>query len=116
MSKHLHYDEVTSNVFLFMILGHDSISTTLAYSTYILATKPQIQTKLQQEIDEISKVEEVDYDCINNINYLDWFIKEVLRMFPIAIQAISRECNQDTVICGYNIHKGQWIILRIMNS
>jgi cytochrome P450 len=105
MSKYLHYDEVTSNVFLFMVVGHDTLSTALAYSTYILATKPFIQNKLQQEIDQITK-EEFDYDRINDNNYLDLFIKEVLRMFPIAIQAISRECNQDTIVSGYNIHKG----------
>jgi len=102
MSKHLHYDEVKSNVFLFMIVGHETVSTTLAYCTYILAKKPDIQTKLQKEIDEL------DYDRIINNNYLDLFIREVLRMFPIAIQAISRECNEDTNVCGYNIHKGQY--------
>jgi len=105
MSKYLHYDEVTSNVFLFMVVGHDTLSTALAYSTYILATKPFIQNKLQQEIDQITK-EEFNYDLINDNNYLDLFIKEVLRIFPIAIQAISRECNQDTIVSGHNIQKG----------
>lgn len=107
MSKHLHYDEVASNVFLFMIAGYETTSTTLAYSTYILATQPQIQIKLQDEIDKISKEE--DYDKINNIVYLDLFVKEVLRMYPIAIQAISRECNEDTIVSGYHIHKGDVI-------
>jgi cytochrome P450 len=87
-----------------MILGHESISTTLTYCTYILANKPDIQAKLQKEINEINN--EGDYDRIINNNYLDLFIREVLRMFPIAIQAISRQCNEDTNVCGYNIHKG----------
>jgi cytochrome P450 len=97
-----------------MILGNDSISTTMAYCTYILATKPEIQTKLQEEIDEISKEEELDYDRVTNMNYLDLFIREVLRMFPVAIQAISRECNEDTIVCGYNIRKGQFIFLQLL--
>ena len=109
-TSQLHYDEVKSNVFLFMILGHETVSTTLAYCTYILAREVDIQTKLQKEIIELAKGrEEFDYDPIMNNNYLDLFIREVLRMFPIAIQAISRECNEETNVCGYQIHKGDVI-------
>lgn len=110
MSKQLHYDEVKSNVFLFMILGHETVSTTLAYSTYILATHPDIQLKLHKEMIELTNGgTEFDSDRIINENYFDLFVREVLRMFPIAIQAISRECNQQTNICGYQIHPGDVI-------
>ncbi|CAF5170513.1 unnamed protein product, partial [Rotaria magnacalcarata] len=51
-TKHLHYSEVLSNVFLFMVAGFESTATALAFSTYVLATEPDVQKKLQQEIDE----------------------------------------------------------------
>jgi cytochrome P450 len=73
-----------------------------------------MQTKIKKEIDEINKEEELDYDRIDNSNYLDLFVREVLRVFPVALQAISRECSQDTVLCGYNIRKSQCIILRLL--
>ncbi len=50
---------------------------------------------------------DLDYDRINSMNYLDLFIREVLRMFPIIPQAISRVCYEDTILCSYNIQKGQ---------
>ena len=109
-TSHLHYDEVKSNVFLFMILGHETVSTTLAYCTYILAREMDIQIKLQKEIVELTHGgKEFDCDRILNNNYLDLFLREVLRMFPIAIQAISRECNQQTNVCGYQIRQGDVI-------
>ncbi|CAF0908761.1 unnamed protein product [Rotaria sordida] len=111
MSKRFHQDEVTSNVFFFMIAGFETTSTTLASCSYILATRFDIQTKLQTEIDELYAEHngEFDYDRINNMTYMDLFIREVLRMFPIALQAVSRECNTETIVCNYKIEKGDVI-------
>lgn len=117
MSKKLHYDEITSNIFLFMIAGYETTSTALAYAIYVLATKDKIQEKLQKEIDKIfNEGKEFDFDYIDNIDYLDFFICEVLRMYPIAIQAISRECNQDTTICGYAVKKGLLIFVVVLST
>jgi cytochrome P450 len=107
MSKELHYDEVLANILLFMIAGYETTSTTLAYCTYVLARESLVQKKLQAEIDLNQKNEEDnDYDRVHNMVYLDWFIREVLRMFPVAPQGISRECNTTTNICGHTIEKG----------
>ncbi|UJR34501.1 hypothetical protein I4U23_021909 [Adineta vaga] len=85
----------------------NTTSTTLASSTYILATRPDIQTKLQAEIDEmyVTNNEELDYNSVNSMNYMDLVIREVLRMFPVALQAVSRECNTETTVCGHIIEK-----------
>jgi len=106
MSKELHYDEVITNIYLSMIAGYET--TALAYCTYVLAREPLVQKKLQEEIDLSQENEhDNDYDRAHSIVYLDWFIQEVLRMFPIAPQAISRECNNATIVCGHTIEKGQ---------
>jgi cytochrome P450 len=49
-----------------MIDGFQSTSTVLAYSTYVLAKQPDIQTKLQSEIDEHWKEgdEELNYEIV----------------------------------------------------
>ncbi len=67
-----------------------------------------IQTKLQIEIDQHWKdEEEIDYDIINNLNYLDMFVREVLRMYSNAHRVFNRECSQSTIICGHHIEKGK---------
>ncbi|CAF4117159.1 unnamed protein product [Rotaria sp. Silwood2] len=103
--KKLQYEEVISNVFLFMIAGYETTSTALTYCTYILATHANVQEKLRAEIDECQDKNESDYDRVHNMIYLDSFIREVLRMFPIAPKAISRECNTTTTVCDYVIEK-----------
>ena len=107
-SKKLHYDEVIMNVFLFMIAGYETTSTALASCTYILATQSVIQDKLRAEIDEQEWNDENDIDCdvVMNMPYMDLFIKEVLRMYPITTTGMTRECNTSTVVCGHQIEKG----------
>ena len=106
MSKKLHYDEVASNVVLFMVAGYETTSTTLANSTYILAKYPHIQAKLQAEIDQHQDTNESDYERAQKMIYLDWFVREVLRMYPIAHFATGRECNRTTTIGNHVIEQG----------
>jgi cytochrome P450 len=116
MSKVLQWDEIIPNIFAFMIAGYESTSTSLASSTYILATRPDIQDKLIEEIDQNdwnNKDEEHIYEIATNLPYLDLFVREVLRMYPITIKATTRECNTTTTVCGHIIEEGLFSILVI---
>lgn len=106
--KNLRPDEIVGNILIFMIAGYETTSTTLAYCTHILATKPHIQEKLVAEIGAHlrGKDFEDDYDLVTNMTYIDLFIREVLRVFPIIIQATSRECNKTAHVGGHKIEKG----------
>jgi cytochrome P450 len=109
MSKVLHTDETISNIFVFMVAGYETTSTALAYSTYILATMPDIQERLMEEIDQNDwdHINEEDaFETATNLSYLDLFIREVLRMYPITARAMGRECNATTTVCGHTIEKG----------
>ena len=110
-SKVLHRDEVGINVFLFLVAGYETTSTALASCTYILATQPDSQEKLRTEIDEQqwNDDHQVNYDIVMTMNYLDLFVREVLRMYPIAITAVNRECNAAVNICGHEIEPGSVI-------
>ncbi|CAF4690812.1 unnamed protein product, partial [Rotaria sp. Silwood2] len=82
----------------------------LARATYRLAKHPNIQAKLQAEIDEHWKDEvDIDYDIINDMKYLDMFIREVLRINSSTHRISSRECSQSTIVCGHHIEKGSII-------
>ncbi|CAF2821264.1 unnamed protein product [Rotaria sp. Silwood2] len=108
VSKALHADEVVSNVFLFMIAGYETTSTALAYCTYILATQLKIQDKLIKEIHEVkwdNYDAEETYEIATNLGYLDLFVREVLRMYPITSRGQIRKCNETTNISGYIIEK-----------
>ncbi len=73
------------NMVLFMLAGYETTSTTLTYCTYVLATHPDEQQKLHDEINShFGNEESVDFDSVKDLEYLEMFLKEVLRMYPIA--------------------------------
>ena len=92
-----------------MIAGYETTSTALAYATYVLATVDGIQQKLVDEIDRTNwetMTRDEFYDRAANLAYLDLFVREVLRMYPITSKGMTRECNTTTNVYGHTIEKG----------
>ena len=44
--------EIVDNSVTFLIAGYETTANTLSFTTYLLATNPDIQEKLQREIDD----------------------------------------------------------------
>ncbi|CAF3501695.1 unnamed protein product [Rotaria sp. Silwood1] len=88
----------------FVIAGYETTSTALSYISYVLATHPNEQQKLQDEIDAnfISKTEDdmPSYDTVSQMEYLDMFIRETLRMYPIVPVVVNRQSSEDFHIEG----------------
>lgn len=72
---------------MFMVVGYETTSTALSYSVFVLATQPHIQLKVRQEIDKCfmgPESEKPDTENVKDLTYLDMFIREVLRYYPIG--------------------------------
>ncbi|KAJ7399103.1 thromboxane-A synthase [Pitangus sulphuratus] len=54
VQKTLTEDEIAGQAFLFLIAGYETTTSTLSFATYLLATNPECQEKVLQEIDEFS--------------------------------------------------------------
>lgn len=52
IGKKLSKEEIQRNLVVFMLAGYETSSNALNYAFYILATQPEEQEKLKQEIDE----------------------------------------------------------------
>ncbi len=90
-----------------MIAGYETTSTALSYAAYILATHPEEQRKLQEHIDTHFNPETEQtmpsFEIVSAMDYLDMFIRETLRMFPIAPTAITRQSTEDFRIKDFGI-------------
>ncbi|CAM4756507.1 unnamed protein product [Rotaria magnacalcarata] len=51
----------------------------------------------------------MDASTADPVIYLDLFLREVLRMYPITVKAMTRECNTNATVCGHTIEKGSII-------
>ncbi|KAL9963558.1 hypothetical protein ACROYT_G027078 [Oculina patagonica] len=113
-SKKLTDMEVIAQSFLFLIAGYDTSSNTLGLTCHHVATHPDVQDKLQQEIDSVWTDEEQvpTYETVNELPYLDMVISETLRLYPPAYMT-QRSCTKACEINGIKIPKDSPILVPI---
>ena len=103
--RHMTIDEVTVNSLIFLFAGYDTTSTATIFTTYFLATEPELQEKLIQEIDENIGQAEPTYEAVNNLHFLDNFLSEVLRLYP-PVTRVNRQMTTEINMKGYKIPAG----------
>ncbi|XP_062385305.1 cytochrome P450 3A27-like [Sardina pilchardus] len=104
--KGLTEHEILSQSFLFILAGYDTTGNTLSFLAYSIATNPDAQSKLIEEIDSVfPNNAPVTYEKLTHLEYLDMVICESQRMWP-ATPRIERMCKQTVVINGVTIPEG----------
>ncbi|XP_018305128.1 uncharacterized protein [Mycetomoellerius zeteki] len=93
--RELDIDDMTAQAFIFFLGGFETSSTAMCFAAHEIAANPEIQTKLQQEIDKVLEESngEVSYEVINRLEYLDAVISEALRLYPPAT-VLERVCEK----------------------
>lgn len=106
-------DELVGQAFIFFLAGFDTTSTSLQFMAYEITVNPDVQKRLQKEIDEMEIVlngKPLSYDDLHKLKYLDMVISEVLRKWS-PVPATDRMCVKDYIFDDgqykFNIKKGQ---------
>lgn len=114
-----------------MVAGHESTAMTLTWTLFLLGNYPEVQAKLQEELDQFWEEEGLDFDPIfyatffgkqvKGLEYLNAVIKESLRLYPPA-PIIGRIAKMDIPVNAGNqqghqmiIPKGSSILLFLYN-
>ncbi|CAJ1085077.1 cytochrome P450 3A40-like [Xyrichtys novacula] len=106
-------NEILSQAMIFIFAGYETSSSTLGFTAHNLATNPDIQKKLQEEIDETfpGKVRP-DYEALMQMEYLDMVINESMRLYPIA-NRLERVSKTSVEVNGITIPKGTTVMVPI---
>eukprot|EP01113_Clastostelium_recurvatum_P036412 TRINITY_DN5184_c1_g1_i3.p1 TRINITY_DN5184_c1_g1~~TRINITY_DN5184_c1_g1_i3.p1 ORF type:complete len:516 (-),score=139.53 TRINITY_DN5184_c1_g1_i3:122-1669(-) len=84
----------------FLVAGHETSSSALAWLLYTLAQHQDIQDKVAEEV--TSKLGENAVPTPENVDtlrYLGKVVKEVQRVYP-AVESLDRMCEEDHMVCG----------------
>ncbi|MED6241896.1 hypothetical protein ATANTOWER_029586 [Ataeniobius toweri] len=93
------------------VAGSETTSNTLRWAFLYMAKYPEIQEKVQAEIDRvIGQSEQPSMEDRVNLPYTDAVIHEVLRMGNIAPLALPHSTNKEVQLGGYTIPTGVLII------
>ncbi|XP_010611147.1 cytochrome P450 3A14 isoform X1 [Fukomys damarensis] len=103
--------EVLAQSIIFIFAGYETTSNALSFIMHTLATHPDVQKKLQQEIDTtLPNKAFPTYDVMTEMEYLDMVVSETLRLYPISSR-IFRMCKKDVKINGVFIPKGTAVMV-----
>ena len=115
VSKKMTVPEIVSNCFILLLTGFDTSANTLGVTCHYLAKHPEIQDKIVEEIEDVLGDEEISFDRMNELRYMDAVMKEALRMFPIAAFVTCRECVQTTDVGDYKFEEGEHVNIDVFS-
>jgi len=109
--RRIHYllsdEEIVANAWVFLLGGFETTANTLTYCCYLLAKHPDIQQRVYEEIVQHVQIgQDLEFDVLSQLIYLDQVISETLRMYPPVVLMITREVASDTQIGDYDIPAG----------
>ncbi|XP_027569035.2 cytochrome P450 3A29-like [Pipra filicauda] len=103
--KTLSDEEILAQALIFVFAGYETTSSTLSYIAYNLAIHPDVQQRLQDEVDAyLPNKATPTYDAITQMEYLDMVVNESIRLYP-AGGRLERVCKQTVEISGVTIPK-----------
>ncbi|XP_032040657.1 cytochrome P450 2K6-like [Aythya fuligula] len=99
--------EVVRNLFA---AGTDTTSTTLRWGLLLMMKYPEIQKKVQDEIEQVLGSNPPRIEHRTQMPYTDAVIHEVQRFANILPLSLPHETTEDVTLKGYFIPKGTYII------
>lgn len=94
---------ILAECLVFLLAGYNTSVNTLTFAAFLLATHPDKQEILRDEINEfVDDNGDFDYTQMMEANYLDSVLSEALRMYPPAA-LVDRTCTKDYIVPGTNI-------------
>ncbi|XP_015674990.1 cytochrome P450 3A24-like [Protobothrops mucrosquamatus] len=111
--KALTDKEILAQSIIFIFGGYDTIGITLSFVSYCLATHPDVQEKLYQEINEtFPNQAPPTYEAIQHMEYLDMVVNETFRLYPPA-ERLDRVCKKTVEIHGVTIPEGTVVVVPV---
>lgn len=98
--KPLSNEDIREEVDTFMFEGHDTTTSAISYTLYLLARHPEIQERAFKEIRDVigdDKTKAISMRDLSELKYLECVIKESLRLYP-PVPMIGRHLEEDVVL------------------
>ncbi|XP_037945296.1 cytochrome P450 4e3-like isoform X2 [Teleopsis dalmanni] len=112
LTKQEIYEEVST----FMFAGHDTTTSGIAFTIYLLSRHPSVQQKVYEEQEKImggNMKREATFQEISDMKYLDLVVKESQRLYP-SVPLIARRADQQYDMNGTILPKDTMLNIAII--
>lgn len=100
-------EDISNDLLIFMLAGHDTTATALTYSLWVLGHHPDIQDRVAAEVSAIGDRELTPED-VPRLEYTVQVLHESLRLCPPAA-GVARLATKDIAVGGYRVEAGSLI-------
>ncbi|MFD5507786.1 cytochrome P450 [Streptomyces sp. NPDC127051] len=102
--------ELRDQVLIFLLAGHETTATSLAFSLHLLARHPEQQARAREEVSRVLGDRTPEAADLDRLPYLTQVLKEAMRLYPAA-PVIGRSSVAATEVGGLAIPAGADVIL-----
>ncbi|CAF1403809.1 unnamed protein product [Adineta ricciae] len=104
LTKTLNDKEILGQALIFLLAGYETTSILMSFFFYVMATEPEVQERVYNEIQQEIGDNEITYEKLNELHYLDMAVSETLRMYPPVIR-FDRVAGADYKLGDYQVLK-----------
>ena len=102
--------QVRDEAMTLFLAGHETTALALTYSLYLLATHPECQARLADELDRVLSGRTPVLADLENLAYTDAVVLESMRLYPPA-WGLARQALTGVEIGGYRFPKGAAFVM-----
>ncbi len=103
--------DICNDLIAFIVAGHDTTATTLAYALWALGRNPDLQDRVAEEAAAVG-TRELTPDDVPRLGYTVQVLHEALRLCP-PVPVAGRTAMQDIEVDGYRIEAGSMVLVGI---
>ncbi|MEI5006552.1 cytochrome P450 [Streptomyces sp. PmtA] len=106
----LDASEIRDQVLVFLLAGHETTATSLAFALHLLARHPEEQSRARAEAVRILGGRTPEAYDLDALPYLTQVLKEAMRLYPAA-PVVGRRAVADAVVGGHTIPAGADVVV-----
>ncbi len=103
-------EAVRDQILIFLLVGHETTATSLAFALHLLAGHPEAGARARAEVDTVLAGRPVTAEDMDALPYLNQVLKETMRLYPAA-PIIGRRAVADADVAGFRIPAGADVYL-----
>ena len=109
---------IREEVDTFMFEGHDTTGWGVIWTTFLLGLHPQIQERVQDEVDSVFEGGDPDRELTLeelklNLPYTEAVVKEAQRLYP-SVPVYNRVTEREIMVAGYKIPAGVTLLINVI--
>ena len=103
-------DQVRDEALTLFLAGHETTANALTWTWHLLGRHPEIERRLQAELDRVLGSREPEVGDIATLTYTGSVVAESMRLYPPA-WAIGRRATEEHELGGYRVPSGAVVVV-----